>query len=118
MQLITVMLLSFVCMAQAGLLGGIVDRDESDRPELAGDNTPSQSVGLLSGVGGIPYDNDGDKDHTEGTAPLLLAGIGGISTGNQGASQLALRDSLRTEDDSSDDDVSEDKAEAEVRLTK
>jgi hypothetical protein len=105
-------------MAQAGLLGGIVDREEYDQPKPS-DDSPSQSVGLLSGVGGIAHDKEGESNDNEGTNPLLLAGIGGISARNQGASQLALRDSMKDDDSSDADGESEAglAAEAEVGFT-
>ncbi len=103
MQFITVVMLSLVCIAQAGLLGGIVPRDEFDDPKSSSDS-PSQPVGLLSGVGGIPNDDE-KPDKAEEDPSLLLAGIGGISTKTKkhGASQLALRDSFGKEEDEGDD---------------
>ncbi len=84
---VAVLFLTLICTAQAGLLGGIVAREESDSSAKPSDDSPSQSVGLLSGVGGISHDNGRERDESEGTASLLLAGIGGISTRNQGNSQ-------------------------------
>jgi hypothetical protein len=117
MQLIAGLLLTLVSIAQAGLLGDIVGRDESEQQKPS-DNFPSESVGLLSGVGGISHKHNSGSDEPEGSPQLLLAGIGGISASNQGAAQLALRDSLEKEDDSSNDKNGENKAaEAEVGPT-
>ena len=102
MQLNAVLVLSLICVAQAGLLGGIVVRDESAQSKSR-DDTPSRPVGLLSGVGGISHDHKEAEDETEEGHSLLLEGIGGISSRNQGAAQMALRDSLGKDDDSSDD---------------
>ena len=111
MRLRIVLFLSLVCVAQAGLLGGIVVRDESDKSKSS-DESPSRSVGLLSGVGGISHDQNEMKDVAEEGHSLLLEGIGGISSRNQGAAQLALRDSME-KDDGSSDDAEKDEAQSE-----
>jgi hypothetical protein len=97
-----VLFLSLVCMVQAGLLGGIVVHDESDKKKSR-DDTASRPVGLLSGVGGISHEHQEGKEEPQESHSLLLDGIGGISSRNQGAAQLALRDSLEKEDASNDD---------------
>ena len=105
MQLGPVLFLSLVCTAQAGLLGGMVAHDESDRLKTS-EGSQSRSVGLLSGVGGISHDHKGAEEGHKGAEEghsLLLEGIGGISSRNQGAAQLALRDSFGKDGDSSDD---------------
>lgn len=102
-------LLCVLSLIEAGLLGGIVPRDEPSRtdPEVSS-NSPSQSTGLLAGIAGIPDNSvSDDQDNRPPQSTGLLSGIAGIPVDNDsksrgsssvGDAQRTLRDSIQDEE--------------------